>query len=303
MNIIQRIVDRQIIKYHKAGFERAVRSVLGTPPVKKGWAAFITLSMVQHRDVLAYLLAIKTFAARLAPARVVVVCDPSITNEDKTIMKAHVPFIEFRQAVEFHQPGLPVGGTWERLTAICEYAKDSYVIQLDADTVTLGDLPEVVQCLSEKRSFVLGERANQCTVSLAEATEYAKDWPDRHVQAAAEKVIASVLDPNLRYVRGCSGFTGFPVNENMQKDMLMFSSKMSEKLGARWNEWGTEQITSNYLAANLGALVLPYPKYSAPERDHHLAVFRHYIGSIRFKNGRYAADAMRLISAFHRTQM
>lgn len=296
LNRIQRILDRLIVEYYRAGFKRAIRGVLGTPPMKEGSEPFITLSMVQHRDVLAYLLAVKTFATRLASARIVVVCDPSITDEDKTIMKAHVPFIEFRQATEFHQPGLPVGGTWERLTAICEYAKNSYVIQLDADTVTLGDIPEVAQCVATRRSFVLGERANQGTVSLAEATEYVKDWSDQHIQAAAEKVIASVLDPTLRYVRGCSGFTGFPVNDKMHEDMLVFSYKMEEMLGKRWHEWGTEQITSNYLAANLEALVLPYPKYSAPERDHRLAIFRHYIGSIRFKNDRYAADARRLIS-------
>lgn len=251
--------------------------------------------MVQHCDVLAYLLALKTFAARFASARVVVVCDPSITDEDKAIMKAHVPFIEFRQALEFHQPELPVGGTWERLTAICEYAKDSYVVQLDADTVTLGDIPEVARCVAEQRPFVLGERPNQCLVTLAEAAEHSKDWSDRHIQALAEKRMASILSPDLLYVRGCSGFTGFPMNCTMQADLLQFSTKLAKALGARWNEWGTEQITSNFLAANLGALVLPFPKYSTPEDNDPAVAFRHYIGSIRFKSGRYALDARRWI--------
>ena len=38
---------------------------------------------------------------------------------------------------------------------------------------------------------------------------------------------------------------------------------MTAELGSRWTEWGTEQVTSNYVVANSPeAMVLPYPKYA-----------------------------------------
>jgi hypothetical protein len=63
---------------------------------------------------------------------------------------------------------------------------------------------------------------------------------------------------------------------------------MTEKLGARWSSWGTEQVTSNYLVANATATrVLPFPKYGTPDQVSEEAAFQHFIGSMRFINRRY----------------
>src|SRR3546814_1079040 len=49
----------------------------------------------------------------------------------------------------------PRGGCWERLLTLLDMRADAYVIQLDSDTIALGDIPEVVEAITSNRSFTL----------------------------------------------------------------------------------------------------------------------------------------------------
>jgi hypothetical protein len=74
---------------------------------------------------------------------------------------------------------------------------------------------------------------------------------------------------------------------------------MTGALGARWNEWGTEQMTVNYLVANLpGVNVLQPPKYTqhfgTPPGSE--SAFVHFIGSYRFDGMTYTRETRKLIS-------
>ena len=66
------------------------------------------------------------------------------------------------------------GGCWERILLISEYVKDYFVIQLDADTLTLGDIPEVHQWVSGKTSFALGTQSGQFIETMRELNERIK---------------------------------------------------------------------------------------------------------------------------------
>ena len=275
-------------KYQKWMYERVVKGVLNTPPLQPGKLPFIALSMVHQRDVLPYLVAIKSFAKRANPQRVVIVCDPTIGDKERQIFKKHVPHVELRDAAEFRNPDIPVGGTWERLSAISEYAAKAYTVQLDADTITVGSVPEVIAAIKSNFGFVIGEDPEQPLLTLLDAAAISKNWGDKHIQAFAEKRMSSAgLIMNL-YVRGCSGFTGFPVDAEMKSKMLDFSRKMRKISQLRWNEWGTEQITSNYIVANSnGAKVLPFPAYRTPKNTMKNVKFAHFIGYVRFANNLY----------------
>ena len=61
------------------------------------------------------------------------------------------------------------------------------MIQLDADTLTLGDIPEVHQWVSGKTSFALGTQSGQFIETMRELNERIKHWPENHVQVKAEK--------------------------------------------------------------------------------------------------------------------
>ncbi len=304
MSLLSRVIQRVKRDYFRGQYNKAVRQVLATSPLKQGTLPFMLLSMVHQRDVQSYLVAVKSFAHFLNPERIVVVCDPSITPADRATLKTHVPHVELRDAGEFTHPDLPRGGTWERLFAIANFSPDNYVVQLDADTLTVRPIPEVRDAVLAGYGFVLGEMPNTPIRSLAATRENALPWmkPGAHVQGIAETEMVNVgLPGDARYIRGCSGFTGFPRSAAMRQQMIDFSRRMGAKLGNDWKRWGTEQVTSNYLVANShGIKPLPFPKYSTPDCATHDTAFFHFIGSMRFINGKYEATSRHAIELIGR---
>jgi len=299
MSLLKRVINRLKRDYFHSAFQRASRRVLQTPPLKPGNMPYTLLSMVHTRDVLSYLVSVKSFARHANPTRIVVVCDPTINDADRTTLKAHVPHIELRAADEFTHPDIPRGGCWERLYAISEYNPDSYVVQLDADTVTTRPIPEIIAAIENGHGFVLGEVTGQTLLTLQACSDRATPLlkEDAHIQTRTEAIMSQVgLPKDALYVRGCAGFTGFPAHIDMRKNLLDFSAKMTAAQGALWKSWGTEQVTSNYLVANApGTRVLPFPKYGTPDQATDDTAFLHFIGSLRFINGRYEKCATRAI--------
>lgn len=114
---------------------------------------------------------------------------------------------------------------------------------------------------------------------------------DAHVQMLAEAHF-SKLDgsENLKYVRGCSGFSGFPKASFNKQFIIDFSKKMEHEIGLKWRTWGSEQVMSNVVVANLEkAKVLPHPKYSdCNNMKLPYTCFIHFIGDCRFRSSIYA---------------
>jgi len=304
-NLLVRLSKRATVEFYRRQYLAEVRSILKTRPLTAGMADFMLLSMVQKKDVLSYLVAVKSFAHNLNPRQIVVVCDPSIDVDDRSLLRAHIPHIELRDAGEFVHPKVPRGGTWERLLAIAGFAAKNYVVQLDADTITLANLVEVQDAIEKGHGFVIGEEPAQQIYSLSETAARVRlppatpDGKSPHIQIAAEAVIARIgLDPARKYVRGCSGFTGFPPDPDMLSELVRFAEAMTTQFGERWREWGTEQITSNYLVANCKnkAAVLSYPDYGTPNVEASTTVFLHFIGPMRFVSGRYKQLTQRVIT-------
>ena len=295
-SFLSRLANRATTEFHRRRYHVAATAVLDTPPIRPGTANFTLLSMVQKRDVASYLVAVKSFVHYLNPSRIVVICDPSMDAQDKSTLQQHIPHIELRDASEFTHPDIPRGGCWERLLAITSYVADHYVVQLDADTISYGPLAVVQSAIEGSRGFVIGEEPAQHIYTLRETAARVSlptvlpGGKAPHIQISAEAVMDCVgLAPDKKYVRGCAGFTGFPPNPGMQNEFFEFSAAMSKHFGERWKEWGTEQITSNFLVANCEGqtVVLPYPDYGTPDVESDKTVFLHFIGSMRFTNGRY----------------
>jgi hypothetical protein len=280
-------------------FEAAVQGVLATPPLRPGDRPFAALSMVQKRDVAPYLLAIKSFARQARPGRIVVVADPTLDEQDRAVIRWHVPGVEIRDAAAFRRPAVPVGGTWERLCAIAEMNQETSVVQIDADTVTLGYPHEVIEGALAGQSFVLRPEPDAEIVDLASAAATGREIlkRTRHVQAVSEARIDE-LDGAYRYVRGCSGFTGFGRGALTPDGLDAVSAQMRALHGARWDEWGTEQIASNLLAASApGAFMLPHPRYCNGDGLKPATVLVHFIGYLRFKGRDYERCARQAIRA------
>jgi len=299
MSLLQRALHRGPVEYEEFLFLWTVKTILDTPIVSVGSMPFRLVSMVQHRDVLPYLLALKSFTRYLNPHKILVVCDPTITAGDRDMLRQQVPHIDLRDASEFVHHDIPRGGCWERLFAITEYARQDYVVQLDADTVTIARPIEVEQAINQMRGFVLGEAVNQTIlpVETVSANAALRAQPGAHIQHQSEAALSSMgFGSGTRYVRGCAGFTGFQTDTAMQDKVVEFSRRMRERFQERWSAWGTEQVASNFTVANQpGTEVLPFPKYGTPNVTGLGDTFIHFIGSRRFVNGKYRGTAQCVI--------
>ncbi len=285
-------------RFHRARFNWEVRAIRDTGPLRPGKEDFTALSMVHHRDVLPYLLALKSFARHMRPARVVLVADPTLDRADRALLRTHVPHIDIREAAEFQRAGIPKGGCWERLSAISHYAQSGYVVQLDADTVALDDLAAVRQAIRDRVSFTLGTEDVQPILSCVEMAAEAQKTVDADagIQLLSEASLDR-FDPSgsFRYARGCAGFAGFAQGAINPDLVLDVSQRMSALLGSKWSAWGTEQFASNLLVCSSpGGRLLPHPDYCAPTRLTPSTVFLHFIGFIRFRDGLYGRTAHRL---------
>jgi hypothetical protein len=282
-------------------FNRRCTAVLDTPPVVLDDArAVMVLSQLQHKDVLMYLVAIKSFASRVPIGAVLILNDGSLDEQDKQVLSTHVPGARISPIEAYRSSRCPSGGTWERLLAIAHHSAKRYVIQLDADTVAVSDLPEVAAAAAEGVSFALGTWDGQQVESLAQRALDARRLnvtADDHIQVAAEKVFDQVPGfDRLRYVRGCSGFAGFAAGSVTPQFIEAFSGHMTSLLGDRWAEWGSEQVMSNVAVANSPRVtVLPHPRYCDCNHICEVSAFIHFIGDCRFRGSAYREAGARQI--------
>jgi hypothetical protein len=283
-------------------FDFQVRNVRRTPPVRLSADSPLALvSQLRDQDVAMYLVALKTFARFCAPGRVVLVAD-GLNARNRALLREHINAVEIREIDDVPTGDCPRGGTWERLLTILDLSAEHYVIQLDADTVTVSDPIAVRECIAANRSFTLGTKLGTHVISVTDASAQARGIDGDHVQVVAERALAQLEDAaDLRYVRGNSAFAGFARGAHSRAMAEQLSREMRDLIGARkWAEWGSEQVTSNFVVANAQSpLVLPIEAYSYyhPKREHSSLSFIHFMGTYRFDRGTYARAARQALAA------
>lgn len=284
-------------------FAVACKGVLQAAPVALDASSnLVVLSQVQHKDVLLLLLAVKSFARQVRPRTVCVLNDGSLSANDRAVLREHIPGVNLLELAEFRSAICPRGGTWERLLAIASLVRDHYVIQLDSDTLTIGLIEEVRHCIERQSAFALGTWNHQKIETMRERSETARKLAhqtDSHVQVVAEANLDKLDDfESLRYVRGCSGFAGFARQSFTREFVEAISGQMQAAIGAKWSEWGSEQVMSNIVIANTpNAIVLPHPKYAdCHKMQPGVTEFIHFIGSCRFDDGNYARLGAQVIA-------
>ena len=281
------------------------RAVWSTAPMQAGdvSSGLELVTQLGRRDLLMYLIAAKSALRALGPAQVVQLDDGSLRDEDRGTLAAHLPGSRCLPIAGIDTGSCPRGGTWERLCHILDRAADRYVIQLDADTLACDSLDAVRDCVAANRPFALGTRLGRAPVPAIAAPQAAAAG-SAHVQHAAEHVLAAMPGAGeLRYIRGSSGFAGFARGGFQRARLDQFSRDMAATLGARWREWGTEQVASNFVVANSpNAVVLPFPDYACydPDLDVAGSRFLHFVGTHRFAGGVYGARSRRVLDRLPR---
>jgi hypothetical protein len=291
-------------RLHRWQLDRVLRKVVDTPRVRLDpRASFVVVSLTREIDIFMYLLALKSFCSWSRPRGVCLLTDGEFTPAATALLNAQVPGIVLTPHVEFRDPRCPQGGCWERILALSGQASESYVIQLDADTVTLGMPATIRDCIAAGRPFTLGSGQGQALEPADDAATRACEWlsaGDAHVQTLAESVLGRLAAPNgVRYVRGCAALVGIPRGAVSTDHVATQAAEFSQLVGPRWTEWGTEQFMSNFLLANLAdCVVLPHPQYATCGGiDERKTLVAHMAGFCRFADGRYARLAERALAA------
>jgi len=294
-------------KIDRLVFDFRCKGVYKTPPVTcDPTSDFVLVSQLHHPDMTMFMLAAKSLLRYIRPKGLVLV-DDGLTATDRDVLKAHFDNVRFVPRFEINAEYCPTGGTWERLLTLSEINSNSFVIQMDSDTLTLNEPTEVLKCLSSGSSFTLGTSSGRSFIEFDKASEYAFSSQSAHIQNLAERVLGIFPGKEkLKYVRGCSGFTGF-AKGHLPKDRIQsFSKQMTSLVGEeRWKEWGTEQVSSNYMAANAPvSIVLPVERYPfwMLGMDLNHAVFVHFFGTYRFQGGEYLRRGMAVIDDLLRSE-
>lgn len=279
---------------------RLAHGILATPPIVPRDDGVVLFSMIGTRVLLPYLVAAKSLHRHLGRGRMVILDDGTLTAADRATLARQCGDPEIIALAAVDTGPCPRGGTWERLLCILDRRAADYVIQFDSDTVTLGALPEVAAAIDAGRSFSLrGDATVELMDGVALAASLPPLPPPMHIQQATERLLGDLDLPGLaqaRYFRGCSGFAGFARSDNGRRLAEQFSAAIEARLGAaRWREWGTEQVTSNFVIANEpDPLLLPYHRYlnfwdEGLPADRRLV---HFLGTCRFRGSAYL-DATR----------
>jgi hypothetical protein len=301
--------DKILKKLRETRHMHAAKAILETPPLVPFSDQVVIFSMIGTRVVLPYLVAAKSLHVQLGKGRIVLLDDGTLTPADRAVLARHLgnPKIHDLRAVA--TGNCPKGGCWERLLALLDIASDDYVIQLDSDTVTVGDVPEIREAIASNRSFTLLGEPDAEGVGLLSLPDFTRKYHGAavsqliHVQHAIERQWVEFPDAGDKYyVRGCAGFSGFSRAGRADRGAAEALSLFAQKTvgPAKWSEWGSEQVASNFLIANSGnPMLLPYARYQnywndTPPSD---VRFLHFIGTHRYSTNEYRQRTCDVIDA------
>jgi len=274
-------------------FKFIVRGILKTRPVQSMGEDCIILSMISHRDLWMYLVSIKSFIHFFKKGKVVILNDGSLSVKDIHLLRDHIKDVEIIHINNVINDQCPQGGCWERLLLISDLLSHSYVIELDADIITQGNIDEVLDAVRANQSFMMVDSAEKNVKPMEQIHHEANEEPTNRFDNIVERKFHLLSDfQTMKYIRGSGGFCGYPqgaFNRNIVED---FSRRMSKIIGTPWETWGSEKMTTSYLFANHPShCILPFPKYAVyfciNGINYNAASVLHFIGMNRFKNDLY----------------
>lgn len=287
-----------------ARFNRAIAGILRTEPLVLRDAPWCIVTMMVGPEVPKYLpmylLALKSLYRKLGCGKVAVLVDRNIDSNVRRILTKHVVGIELVPFQDLPTGSCQRGGCWERLVYCLDRAEREYTIQLDSDTLTVGDISEVLACAQANRAFTMSDGFER--VTMPEAAEMAGVSPWNSINITTEKAFERYPGTDgLYYVRGSAGFAGFAKGGFPRAGIEDFHRKMERLVGEkRWREWGSEQCASNFAVANSpNPMVLPYPEYASFTAQVPREAVRlfHFIGTYRFLDGYFARRGREVVEA------
>lgn len=300
MSTMPHLLEAARRRLDRRWFNWRCRHVFDTPPLHcDPDSKAVVVSQLYSPDVTMYLLAAKSFGRYVRPREFLIV-DDGLTEQERSALTHHLGRVRFARTQDVPSGACPRGGCWERLLSLSAMNEECYAIQLDSDTLTTAPPREVIECIAQNRTFTLGTPTGRHLVSAAEAAAYADIHVYEHVQSYAERALARMQGAaDLKYVRGCAGFTGFAPGQLPRAGIEAYAQELSALIGReQFAQWGSEQVTSNLMAANApNALVLPvetYPFWVPGLTVEGLSLI-HFFGTYRYLGGMYLRQSLKVI--------
>ena len=314
---LMRGVSRGLNKY---GDRLLFGAVFGTSPITVNPSAETGIhTAVPHRYLYAYLTAIKSLLRYDAELAVYVHDDGSLLDEDKALIRRHLPGVRIVDRAKADQTFADKVGD-EFLTKVrksyTSYLKlfdptlastNKRIIIVDTDVLFLNR-PETIIEWAQKGGapwFHRSEPWRQARLnqqSPASSPQPGATKPKHIQQMVLERLhdINQVLGTNYAFEQGFnSGFVGYDhdtVNYSELKNLL---AHLYEILGDRIFRWGSEQTMHGLLLGGKGAMPLPSDEYMVftnlnSDRAAQ-AKFVHFIGEYRYHRMLYPRLAAQVI--------
>ncbi len=290
-------LNRGIQLLNKFFFNLTVKNIIDTPPIDYNVDPSVKIvTMLKHSDINMYLIAIKSFMWNFGYGSVEVIDDGSLTKEDIENLQHHVPSINIFKADNVDALNCPGYISWKRLFRIATLAQESYVIQLDSDTISLSPLIDVHDKVKNNEGFLIGNDCWKQPVDVEFLHNIVKRWSHNHPQPKAEAIFKDIdfFNDGTKYLRGCAGFAGYPKNFARFDEISSLSQQIEEKIGSLWNNWGSEQVATMCLISKTNnSSILPWPKYQNyrypnTNESTEVASFIHFIGTTRYIDMTYS---------------
>ncbi|MBF0522906.1 MAG: hypothetical protein HQL24_07635 [Candidatus Omnitrophica bacterium] len=288
------------------------QDIFKTPPIETKKDGILILSLVSRRDVCMYLVAAKSFYHHFKIGSFTVINDGSLSDAHIKLFKNHIPQIKIVHIDEIPNAICPKGGCWERLLFAADHNQFEQVLVLDADMLTQAAIPDVVECLKNNQSFIMGLKENQQVqtmeeVFLEEKAKYAgKNLSNQAFQFVFEARLNEITNYQRRlYLKGSGGFNAFAKSSISRGKVEGLSKEMESVFGQLWHSWGSEQIAVCCLIADTPkSKILPYPKYAIfygkSDVDYNASAVLHFVGTHRFYKNYYAQRAARFIKSIRK---
>jgi len=296
------------VKRSMARFYRLTKGILDTPPMPVVDAPWSIASIVSNDYIQMYILAMKSFYSRLGAGKIVAIADRDMPSRDRELLTHHFPGIEFAFIEDVDTGPCQRGGMWERLLFLLDRSDKEYVIQLDADTLTFGDISEIKSFIQNNVAFTLSGSTSRDGRSrptdeirpMAQIAPESRESKSDYIGIVTERLFDQYHGAEtLKYVRGSAAFAGLAKKGIGRREIEQFHAFGKEHLGKRWMEWGSEQTACNFAVANSpGAVVLPYPKYANfdPDALHAGTTLLHFLGSRRYVGDHFATLGANVIA-------
>ena len=290
--------------YRERQFKKVASRIRYTKPIAyEHDKSVVIISMVSESTVDMYLLAIKSFMRNFGYGTIEVIDDGSLSAYSYSVLRHHIPNVQFFKASDVNTYDCPSYVSWRRLFRAQHHAKSRYVIQLDSDTLSVGPLVDVNNHVKNNTGFVTGSNRWPEGIDVQFLNRIVKQWGSKHVQARAEEGFQNIefFNDGTKYLRACAGFAGYPKNFASVDEIRSLSAQIESYVGEEWKKWGSEQTTTLCLISKCkGSQVLPWPYYqnykmpTSAENVGDMSLI-HFIGSNRFDNGTYTTVAKNII--------